>query len=94
MSAYVRDDKSFRCQIAARANQLSSARRVLAMARLAAELRDSLTPLQRVQVVTALSSAETLVKVSGLNRSQFNALLVLAHCNGLDDLREFFTGRR
>ena len=64
------------------------------MGRLAAELRDSLTPLQRDVVVTALESARNLVTVTGLTRSQFNVLLVLAHANGLDELREFFKGQQ
>jgi hypothetical protein len=88
MNTYTRAPLGFKETLAAHANRLAIGR--LAMGRLAAELRESLTPSQREVVLAALVSAETLVKVSGLNRSQFNALLVLAHCNDLRDLREYF----
>jgi hypothetical protein len=93
-TSYRREPLGFKTRLAFRADQLTALRRVLAMARLAAELRDSLTPLQLDVVVAALGSAERLVKVQGLSTSQFNALLVLAHVNGLDDLREFFKAQR
>jgi hypothetical protein len=89
-STYMRVPLGFRERLATLADRKKS----LTMSRLAAELHDSLTPLQGETVVAALDSAETLVNVSGLSRSQFNALLVLAHVNGLDDLREFFTGKQ
>lgn len=91
MSTYVRDDKAFRLQLAARANRLAIGR--LAMARLADELRESLTADQRVGVCAALASGDAQT-ITELTVSQRNALFVLIAANEPDALLDYLKGQQ
>jgi len=91
MSTYVRDDKAFRARLAARPR--------LKMGRLARELSESLTSLQRVilsaallRVGSGMSAVFNYAEKDGLSISQRNALLALAVCNDVNDLIDYFKG--
>jgi hypothetical protein len=95
MSAYTRAPLGFKAKLAG----ISDRPKPLKMGRLARELSESLTPLQRVVLSAALlrvgqglPAIFSQDEKAGLSISQRNALLSLAVCNDLNDLIAYFKG--